>query len=358
MGKLRLGVIGAGSWAVSSHLPAMEKHRDQVDFAIVNRRHPELLERIKERFGFEKSSTDWHDVIAERPDIVIVGSPVALHYEQTKAALEAGAHVLCEKPFTIDPREAWDLVDTARAQARHLLLAYGWNYRPMLVDAKELFDRDGGIGDIEQVSIHMSSHTRALLSGTGAYPAASPESIPESETWIDPRLSGGGYGQAQFTHALGVALWLAPLLRGKDVFAFMSAPLDAPVELHDALAVRFTSGAIGTVGGGSEHHGPNNERHKVDIRMIGSSGNFHIDLEREVVWRYKGQGDDVHLPVQPGDGIYDCIGPVDNLVALALGGGTNNSPGELGARTVEILEAAYRSAASGKAEPVVTQDRA
>jgi predicted dehydrogenase len=358
MGKLRLGVIGAGSWAVSSHLPAMEKHRDQVDFTIVNRRHPELLERIKERFGFEKSSTDWHDVIAERPDIVIVGSPVALHYEQTKAALEGGAHVLCEKPFTIDPREAWDLVDTARAADRHLLLAYGWNYRPMLVEAKELFDRDGGIGDVEQVSIHMSSHTRALLSGTGAYPAASPESIPESETWIDPRLSGGGYGQAQFTHALGAALWLAPLLRGKDVFAFMSAPLDAPVELHDAIAVRFTSGAIGTVGGGSEHHGPNNERHKVDIRMIGSSGNFHIDLEREVVWRYKGLGDDVHLPVQPGDGIYDCIGPVDNLVALALGGGANHSPGELGARTVEILEAAYRSAVSGQAEPVVTQDRA
>lgn len=358
MGKLRLGVIGAGSWAVSSHLPAMEKHRDQVDFTIVNRRHPELLERIKERFAFEKSSTDWHDVIAERPDIVIVGSPVALHYEQTKAALEAGAHVLCEKPFTIDPREAWDLVDTARARDRHLLLAYGWNYRPMLVQAKELFDRDGGIGEVEQVSIHMSSHTRALLSGTGAYPAASPESVPESETWIDPRLSGGGYGQAQFTHALGVALWLAPLLRGKDVFAFMSAPLDAPVELHDAIAVRFTSGAIGTVGGGSEHHGPNNERHKVDIRMIGSSGNFHIDLEREVVWRYKGLGDDMHLPVQPGDGIYDCIGPVDNLVALALGGGANNSPGELGARTVEILEAAYRSAASGQAEAVVTQDRA
>ena len=357
MGKLRLGVIGAGSWAVSSHLPAMEEHRAQVEFAIVNRRHPELLERIKDRFGFEKSSTDWHDVIAERPDIVIVGSPVALHYEQTKAALEAGAHVLCEKPFTIDPREAWDLVDTARAQDRHLLLAYGWNYRPMLVDAKELFDRDGGIGDIEQISIHMSSHTRALLSGTGAYPAASPESIPESATWIDPRLSGGGYGQAQFTHALGVALWLAPLLRGQDVFAFMSAPLDAPVELHDAISVRFTSGAIGTVGGGSEHHGPNNERHKVDIRMIGSSGNFHIDLEREVVWRYRGAGDDVHLPVQAGDGIYDCIGPVDNLVALALGGGTNNSPGELGARTVEILEAAYRSAASGKAEPVATQDR-
>jgi len=358
MGKLRLGVIGAGSWAVSSHLPAMEKHRDEVEFTIVNRRNPELLERIKDHFEFQKATTDWHDVIAERPDIVIVGSPVALHYEQAKAALDAGAHVLCEKPFTIDPVQAWDLVDTARAQDRHLLLAYGWNYRPMVVGAKALMDENGGIGEIEQVSIHMSSHTRALLSGTGAYPAASPESIPESETWIDPRLSGGGYGQAQFTHALGLALWLAPLLRGQDVFAFMSAPLDAPVELHDAISIRFTRGAIGTIGGGSEHHGPNNERHKVDVRVIGSKGNFHIDLEREVVWRYRGQGDDVHLPVQPGVGIYDCIGPVASLVELARGVGTNRSPGELGARTVEILEAAYRSAASGRVEPVATQDRA
>jgi len=355
--KLRLGVIGAGSWAVSSHLPAMERRRDEVEFTIVNRRNPELLGRIKERFGFAKASTDWHDVINERCDIVIVASPVALHHEQAKAALEAGAHVLCEKPFTIDPADAWDLVETARRTDRHLLLAYGWNYRPMMLGAKELIGRDGGIGDVEQVTIHMSSHTRQLLSGTGGYPQAAPESVPEKETWIDPELSGGGYGQAQFTHALGATLWLAPELRGQEVFAFMSAPLYAPVELHGAIALRFSDGAIGTLGGGSEHHGPDNERHKVDIRMIGSKGNFHIDLEREIVWRYNGPADSVMLPVQAGDGIYDCIGPVDSLVELARGQGSNNSPGELGARTVEILEAAYRSAASGRTETVATLAR-
>ena len=356
MQKLRLGVIGAGSWAVSSHLPALERHRDRVAFTIVNRRNPELLERIRERFDFEKSTTDWEEVIAEGCDIVIVASPVALHYEQARAALEAGAHVLCEKPFTIDPVEAWDLVDVARRVDRHLILAYGWNFRPMLTDARALMDGEG-IGEIEQLTIHMSSHTRALLSRTGAYPRAAPESIPDQETWTDPALSGGGYGQAQFTHALGAALWLAPALRGQEVFAFMSAPLDAPVELHDAIAVRFTNGAVGSISGGSEHHGPDNERHKVDIRMIGSEGNFHIDLERERVWRYRGPGDSVMLPVQPGDGLYDCFGPIDNLVALALGSGTNAAPGELGARTVEILAAAYRSADSGQAEPVATVDR-
>ena len=359
MAKLRLGVIGAGSWTVASHLPNMAAHRDDVEFAIVNRRDAALLERIRDRFGFARSTTDWHDVIAETPDIVIVASPVALHYEQAKAALEAGAHVLCEKPFTLDPVQAWDLVETARRVGRALVVAYGWNYRPMIVRAVESMLEDGGIGDIEQLTIHMSSHTRALLSGTGAYPAAAPETVPEQQTWIDPNLSGGGYGQAQLTHALGICLSLAPGLRGHEVFAFMSSPLDAPVELHDAISVRFTNGAIGAIGGGSEHHGPDNVRHKVDIRLIGTTGNFHISLDRELVWRYRGPMDSVMSPVEPGDGSYDCVGPIDALVALALGdaGAVNRSPGELGARTVEILEAAYRSSASGSVESVSTVDR-
>ena len=74
MTKLRLGVIGAGSWTVSSHLPAMERHRDEVEYVIVNRRNPELLERIRDRFGFEKASTDWRDVVAERPDTTATSS--------------------------------------------------------------------------------------------------------------------------------------------------------------------------------------------------------------------------------------------------------------------------------------------
>ena len=70
--------------------------------------------KIQKDFGFAKATTDWHDVIAEKPDIVVVGSPPGYHWEQSKAALEAGAHVMCEKPFTIDPAHAWDLDETAR----------------------------------------------------------------------------------------------------------------------------------------------------------------------------------------------------------------------------------------------------
>lgn len=352
MAKLRLGVIGAGSWTVSSHLPNLERWRDVVEFTIVNRRNPALLQKVKTKFRFEKATTNWQDVIAERCDIVVVGSPVGMHHAQTKAALEAGSHVLCEKPFTIDPAAAWDLVEVVRRTGRELVIAYGWNYRPMVIQAHQLMHDDGGIGPIEQLTIHMASATRELLSETGAYPDADPELVPQAETWSRPETSGGGYGQAQLTHALGVALWLTDL-RGQDVFAFMSAPLGAKVELHDAISIRYQNGAIGTLGGGSCYRDAGNNRHQVYVRAIGSRGQLMVDLERNVLWRYRSPSDDITAALEQDAGLYDCRGPVDAVVLAGLGRPhPNNSPAELGARTVEILEAAYRSATSGRVERV------
>lgn len=352
MAKLRLGVIGAGSWTVSSHLPNLVRHEDEVEFTIVNRRNPDLLKRIQDRFGFRQATTDWREVIAARPDIVVVGSPPGYHHVQSKAALEAGAHVMCEKPFTINPADAWDLDETARRTERSLILAYGWNYRPMVIQAHRLMHDDGGIGEIEHVALHMDSVTRELLSETGAYPDAAPEYIPQADTWSRPETSGGGYGQAQLTHLLGVALWLTDL-RGQDVFALMSAPLGAKVELHDAVVIRYTNGAIGTMSGASSHLGGANNRHAVEVRVVGSRGMFHLDLRENLLWRYRGQGDDQRVPLAADAGLYDCQGPIDALVDAGMGRPfANNSPAELGARTVEILEAAYRSATSGALERV------
>ncbi|TMD59257.1 MAG: Gfo/Idh/MocA family oxidoreductase [Chloroflexi bacterium] len=354
MAKLRLGVIGAGSWTVSSHLPNLERWRDVLEFTIVNRRNAELLDRIKGKFGFRLATTRWEDVIAEHCDIVVVGTPVGKHHLQTKAALEAGSQVLCEKPFTIDPADAWDLVDVVRRTGKDVVIAYGWNYRPMVIQAHQLMHGDGGVGDIEQVTIHMASATRELLSETGSYPDADPELIPAPATWSRPETSGGGYAQAQLTHALGVVLWLTGL-RGQSVFAFMSAPLRAKVELHDAISIRYTNGAIGTLGGGSAYTGAGNNRHQLYIRAIGSLGQLMVDLERNVLWRYRSPDDDITVPLDQDAGLYDCRGPVDAVVLAGLGRPyANNSPAELGARTVEILAAAYRSAKSGRVEQIST----
>ena len=88
MDKLTLGVIGAGTWAIAQHLPAFARRSDVVPL-IVNRRDPVLLQGAKERFGFAQASTDWHDVIAARPDLVVLTGPVGPRAEQARAALEA-----------------------------------------------------------------------------------------------------------------------------------------------------------------------------------------------------------------------------------------------------------------------------
>jgi predicted dehydrogenase len=349
--KLRLGVIGAGSWAVASHLPNFAQRRDEVEFVAVARKGAALLQKIKDDFGFRVASEDYRDVVDAGIDICLVSSPTAYHHEHAKAALEAGAHVLVEKPVTIDPGDAWDLAQTAERRERHLVCSFGWNFMPMLRGAKELIE-ERGIGEIEQLVVHMSSVTRELLSNTGAYPAASPEAIPEQATWTDPSLSGGGYGQAQLSHALGLALWLTEQ-RAADVFALTATALDAPVELYDAAAIRYRSGAIGTLAGGAAHVGYDANKPQLEVRAIGADGHFVCDLQRELVWLYRAGGEDVKLPVSSGEAVYNCDGPPHALVDLALGKDVRNwAPGELGARTVETLAALYRSAASGRLERV------
>jgi predicted dehydrogenase len=350
MGKLRLGVIGAGSWAVASHLPNLAERREELEFVAVSRHGQELLSKVKDEFGFELASEDYRDVLDAGVDVCLVASPTGLHHEHAKAAMEAGAHVLVEKPFTIDPADAWDLVETAERLGRHLVVSFGWNYKPMIRDLKRAM-QERGVGEVEQVAVQMASATRELLSNTGAYPDASPESVPEERTWTDPRLSGGGYAQAQLSHALGLALWLTEL-RGEAAFALMSAPLGAPVELHDAISVRYRGGAIGTVSGGSCHTGAGDNKHQLEVRVIGSEGQLQVDVEREIGWLWRADGE-LRLDLEEGDGAYDCDGPPNALIDLAQGRDVVNcSPGDLAARTVELLDAAYRSAGSGALELV------
>ena len=369
MGKLRLGVMGAGAWTVASHLPNLAQRRDEVEFVAVNRRDPVLREKIREQFGFQTASADYQDVAAAGIDICVVAGPVRWHHAHAKAALEAGAHVLVEKPFTIHASEAWDLVRTAQRVDRHLVLSLGWHYKPIVQEAKRLMESDGGIGEVEQLVILMSSTTRHVMAGeTFAYQpdtrggeikedaSDTPEELfTRAETASDPAISGGGYAQAQLSHGIGLGLWLTEL-RGAEVFAFMGSPGGTPVEMHDAVSVRYTNDAVGTVSGGSAHMGQGNMKHMLQVHAIGSRGQLLADLHRELIWRYRGAHDNVRASLEKDAGLYDCDGPVHALVDIAQGRGIRNcSPGELGARTVEITEAAYRSAESGKLETVAQE---
>jgi len=119
---------------------------------------------------------DWHTLLA-RPDIdaVIISTPPSLHEEMGVAALNAGKHVLCEKPLARSPQECRSLLDAARRSSR--LLAVGFNYRfyPSFVLARDVLAA-GRIGEL--------SHIRAYAgySATG-----------HNQAWVkDAAVVGGG----------------------------------------------------------------------------------------------------------------------------------------------------------------------
>ena len=104
-------------------------------------RDPERTASSAARYGWQESSTDWRSVLARSDiDIVDICTPGHLHTEMAQAALEAGKHVLLEKPLANSLAEAQQLTDTAaRAQARGVRSMVGFNYRriPALALARQ-----------------------------------------------------------------------------------------------------------------------------------------------------------------------------------------------------------------------------
>lgn len=259
--------------------------------------------------GASVSRVRFSDVIDTGIDICLVASPHGLHYEHTKAALEAGAHVLCEKPFVLEPAQAWELVDIAEDRGLHLVIGDGWNYHSIVQEARTLM-HERGVGEIEQSSLHMATFTRELLANLGGLPLAATGIAPEPATWTDPK-NGGGYGQAQLTHALGT-LALADGPARESAVALANSVMDAPVELHNAVAIQFTDGSIGTMSGGSAHFGEGHDRAQLDLRVIGSEGPFEIDLGRDLLWLWRVDGFEARPELAPGAREYDLRRPAQH----------------------------------------------
>ena len=98
---IRAAVISAGAWSQSSHLPALKGHPG-VDLIALSSPNASTAASLAKAFDVPNAFTDWRSVLALKPAIVVVSSPPVAHEEQVTAALEAGAHVLVEKPFALD----------------------------------------------------------------------------------------------------------------------------------------------------------------------------------------------------------------------------------------------------------------
>jgi predicted dehydrogenase len=343
-GRIRAAVIGAGAWARACHLPVLRAHPD-VDIVAVCDVDAQRAADAATEFDVPLALTDWHAVLDRQLDVCIVASPAAAHYEQASAALTAGAHVLIEKPMVLRAAEAQDLIDRAVAGGRHLVVAFGWNYSQLYANARQLF-ADPGVGRVEHVSVHMASGTRDLLLGTSRSSTGSDTDLAVSATWTDPAISGGGYGQAQLPHALGVTLGIIEQ-QVVAAHAVASRPSGGPVETCLAISGRLDSGASIAISGASFHAGLTENRHQLEIRVFGSAGNLLVDFGRDELRLERPEGS-FTTALEAGAGRYDGSGPAAALIELARGAPSENlSDGSIGLRTVQALELAYGSMSIG-----------
>lgn len=127
-----------------------------------------------------------------------------------------------------------------------------------------------------------------------------------------------GYGQAQLTHALGLAFRLYHR-RISEAVAFMFSTLNVPVELHDAVIHKFEGGGIGTISSASAHLGTNTNTHQVTVHVVGNERQFSIDLNRSYDYVHYANGAALQPCVSSDAGHYSFFGPANGLVDVTLG---------------------------------------
>ncbi|MFJ8646450.1 Gfo/Idh/MocA family protein [Streptomyces sp. NPDC093546] len=148
-GTVRWGVLATGGIAASFTTDLLQLPDAEV--VAVASRSAASATAFAERFGIPRAYGDWASLAADEDvDVVYVATPHAAHRAAAGLCLEAGRAVLCEKPFTLNAREAAELVGIARRRGVFLMEAM-WMYCGPVVRRMVELVRDGAIGEIRSV---------------------------------------------------------------------------------------------------------------------------------------------------------------------------------------------------------------
>ncbi|WP_020578246.1 Gfo/Idh/MocA family protein [Actinopolymorpha alba] len=339
----RLAVIGTGWWATTAHLPSLVDY-DGAELVAVCDARADRARVVAERFGVRHSFNDVSALVAAGlVDGVIVATPHTSHHEVARAALDAGLHVLVEKPLTTSASDAWELVAVAESAGLHLAAGYTYQHTRTAGFVQRAVREE--IGELVCVAAEFASGTVTLFAGTED-PSTATE--PHPLTYSDPANAGGGQGHAQVTHLMGMVLWAT----GRQVEE-VSCYLDhrgLAVDVADAMAFRFVGGGLGTVTSTGTAVGgqPPHQR----IRYYGTNGSLEQDLLSARATLYRGDGTSISSEPAVGEPAYPTYAPARCFADLLSGRGPNLAPGRPAAATTAFLDAAYRSAASGAPQRV------
>lgn len=225
---LNVGVISCSDMA-QSHMLAVKNH-EQACLAAVCDVDEEKLREAGDKMGVEARYTDYRELLRHPGlDVVIIVTPDQLHREMVEESLNAGLHVLCEKPLALLREDLNAIVAASRASDKKLMVGQICRFTPGFAKAKELIDA-GELGDIYYVESEYAHDYQDILSENGW------RSDPDRNGVV-----GGG------CHAVDLLRWIAgdPI----EVTAYANHKM-LPIVPYDDCTIailRFENDVIGKV---------------------------------------------------------------------------------------------------------------
>ena len=192
--RLRVGIVGVGNNAATHHIPAYRR-LPQVELTACCATSLPRAQLGAERLGIPKAYADVGTMIrAEGLDAVSICSPNDAHHRNTLDALDAGAHVLCEKPMALNQQQAREMCDAAARADRQTMVAYTYRFVPAARMAKELI----AAGELGEPFTFQASYVSAYLADLSA---------PIAKPWKLMGAKGGGVLGDLGSHLIYLTQW-------------------------------------------------------------------------------------------------------------------------------------------------------
>jgi predicted dehydrogenase len=239
----------------------------------------------------ERSYADFRAMFeaeTRRPDgvqAVTIATPNFLHYEATKAALNYGFHVVCEKPMCFTVAEAEELRELSLAKRKIVGVTYGYAGHQMIEQARAMVAR-GDLGEIRIVNLQFAHgfHSGAVEQGSAAV------------SWrVDPRFSGPSYVLGDLgTHPLYIAETILPHLKIKRLLCARQSFVRsrAPLEDNAMTLMEYDNGAFGSLWCSAVNAGA---MHSQKVRIVGSRASIEWWDEHPNQLSYEVQGEPPRL---------------------------------------------------------------
>src|SRR5215470_6924197 len=319
--KLGWAIVGLGSLAINQILPAFAKCEKSRVVALVSG-HPDKANKLALRYGVSSKNIynyQNYDSIKDNPevDVIYIVLPNGMHAEYTVRGLQAGKHVLCEKPMANTPAECQQMIDAAKKADRKLMIAYRCRYEPFNREAIRIA-QSGDLGA-----------TQMILADAGF-------NMSDPKQWrLTKQLGGGGSMMDIGIYAVNAMIYSTP-----------SDPRFKEVEEHVTFQLHFPSGILANC---SSSYGYFHQSH---FRVMGTEARLCMD---PATW-YSG----LRMWIERGNTIENKDLPevdhfaaeMDHMSECVMQNKQPLTPGEEGLRDLTIISAIYEAARSGKSVKV------